>query len=340
MILSEHIDFSSSNIDEDGGIAHDVLICGETSKRGRTYPREVRAKAKSLYEGAKVNLDHHLTRSASVTEGFGRLVNIRDDENGLRGDLEFLISHPFAKRFVEMGNKMPEQIGFSHVVDARASGGRGKEVVEEIHQVFSVDLVRDPATTKGIFESADDPDHLRQSLFDIAQNPIATVANLKESVMLLFEDQAGKSSTSGDSDDKGKTHQEDEKQEGGEFKQVSPDAKDGTALSEVKAVCESAMTLVEELKTLREELVETKRELDISSCMVAHQIDRTRLSEEQLAYLQSRPDRAAMDTYAESLPPMTRSAPPSIRPTAKTQSGDYKTMRESMAKRHRFSVAS
>ena len=50
----------------------------------------------------------------------------------------------------------PENVGFSHNVEARI-GRRGERVVvEAITRVQSVDLVADPATTRGLFESAAD----------------------------------------------------------------------------------------------------------------------------------------------------------------------------------------
>ena len=48
----------------------------------------------------------------------------------------------------------PENVGFSHNVEARTAR-RGEEVVvEAITRVQSVDLVADPATTRGLFEAA------------------------------------------------------------------------------------------------------------------------------------------------------------------------------------------
>ncbi|MGO9597438.1 MAG: hypothetical protein ACLP7Q_05395, partial [Isosphaeraceae bacterium] len=47
-----------------------------------------------------------------------------------------------------------ENVGFSHNVEARTSRRGDRVVVEAILRVQSVDLVADPATTRGLFESA------------------------------------------------------------------------------------------------------------------------------------------------------------------------------------------
>ena len=48
----------------------------------------------------------------------------------------------------------PENVGFSHNVLARTARQGDGVVVEEITKVQSVDLVADPATTRGLFEAA------------------------------------------------------------------------------------------------------------------------------------------------------------------------------------------
>ncbi len=47
----------------------------------------------------------------------------------------------------------PENVGFSHNVEARTVRRGERVVVEAITRVQSVDLVADPATTRGLFES-------------------------------------------------------------------------------------------------------------------------------------------------------------------------------------------
>ena len=46
-------------------------------------------------------------------------------------------------------------MGFSHNVEARTARRGDRVVVEAITRVQSVDLVADPATTRGLFESQD-----------------------------------------------------------------------------------------------------------------------------------------------------------------------------------------
>jgi hypothetical protein len=74
------------------------------------------------------------------------------DAGGLRGDFHFNPKHALAEQLIWDAEHSPENVGFSHNVEARTSRRDGKVVVEEITRVQSVDLVADPATTRGLFE--------------------------------------------------------------------------------------------------------------------------------------------------------------------------------------------
>jgi hypothetical protein len=71
---------------------------------------------------------------------------------GLRADLHFNPKHALAEQLMWDAEHAPENVGFSHNVEARTSHKEGKTIVEEIIRVQSVDLVADPATTRGLFE--------------------------------------------------------------------------------------------------------------------------------------------------------------------------------------------
>src|SRR5690606_17000391 len=85
-----------------------------------------------------------------------RLGAIRDVKfragEGLFADLHYNPKHPLAEQLAWDAEHAPEQVGLSHNVLARTSRDGETTVVEAITRVESVDLVADPATTRGLFE--------------------------------------------------------------------------------------------------------------------------------------------------------------------------------------------
>jgi hypothetical protein len=130
-------------------------ILGFKSRNNRVYTREAIANAAHKYENAKVNLDHNTgTDPRKFSERFGRMVNVRMGPDGLYGDLQYNPKHPLAEAFQWWIKNDPTAIGLSHNATAEVKNtAEGGEIVTEIRDVDSVDLVADPATTKGLFES-------------------------------------------------------------------------------------------------------------------------------------------------------------------------------------------
>ncbi|MGI6420417.1 MAG: hypothetical protein ACOX1P_32710 [Thermoguttaceae bacterium] len=144
-------------IDRRGGIIRGVKILGVASQNGRTYLPEAIERAAPLYEGAKVNVNHAKRGPAGPRDYRDRIGVIRNvaarPGEGLFGDFHFNPRHALAEQLLWDAEHAPQNVGFSHNVLARL-GRRGETVVvEEITKVQSVDLVADPATTAGLFES-------------------------------------------------------------------------------------------------------------------------------------------------------------------------------------------
>ena len=146
-------------VDRNAGIIHGVKILGLVSDNNRKYMPEAVRKAKSLYEGIKVNIDHPAESGdvRSAEDRFGKLINVEYVEGeGLYGDLMFLKSHPMAERICEAAerNDMNDTFGLSH--NAQGDGQEDDDgcfVVNSIVEVRHVDLVADPATTKSLREA-------------------------------------------------------------------------------------------------------------------------------------------------------------------------------------------
>lgn len=147
-------------VDAQEGVIRGVKVLGLESRNGRDYLPEALAEAARLYEDAKVNVNHPKGNPSGPRDyqdriGVIRGVALRTGE-GLFADFHFNPKHALAEQLVWDAEHAPENVGFSHNVEARLGRRDGRVVVEAITRVQSVDLVADPATTRGLFESADE----------------------------------------------------------------------------------------------------------------------------------------------------------------------------------------
>lgn len=149
---------TAGTVDREKRIIHGVKILGLESSNGRRYTEEALRAAVPLYEGAKVKADHPRKpgeqRSVRDTLGWYVGVEFRPGDGLYAREFHYLESHPMSATICEAAERNPGLFGFSHNVQGdTAAGPDGVEVVYEIVEVRSVDLVDDPATTNGLFES-------------------------------------------------------------------------------------------------------------------------------------------------------------------------------------------
>jgi hypothetical protein len=172
-------------VDRDGGVIRGVKLLGLTSSNGRRYTEQALATAVPLYEGAKVNVNHakggvHAPRDYEDRIGVVRGVQFRSNQ-GLFADLHFNPKHALADQLAWDAEHASENVGLSHSVLARTRNEQQTLVVEAIARVVSVDLVADPATTRGLFEQ-----HAASDLSDLsldrlhAQRPDLVEAIIRE----------------------------------------------------------------------------------------------------------------------------------------------------------------
>lgn len=158
LTIVESRPFAGSKVDRAAGTISDVLICGTTSQNGSDYPWGTKLGADSVkaYEGRPVNVDHARGKETAVSSRIGWFSNVHAGPDGRpRGVFNVLKSHPLAESVFEAAERNPTLYGFSHVADCDLRpGSNGRKTVESIHKVYSIDLVADAATTKSIFESA------------------------------------------------------------------------------------------------------------------------------------------------------------------------------------------
>ena len=158
--LQEFVDARDTRMQVDRGqsVIRGVKILGLRSRNGRVYLPTALIAAAQLYEGAKVNVNHpkghpHSPRDYQDRIGTLRGVAIREGE-GLFGDLHLNPAHALAEQLLWDAQHAPGNVGLSHNVQAQTVTRGGATVVEAILKVQGVDLVADPATTRGLFEQA------------------------------------------------------------------------------------------------------------------------------------------------------------------------------------------
>lgn len=152
------ITFSDTpQVDREAGVIRGVKILGRTSRNHRVYSDAALNQAAYLYEGLAVNLDHPAPSQAgagrAVAEGFGWLTSVGVREAGVFGDLHYLRSHPQAEMIAEAAERNPRRFGLSHNAVGQVRHREGQVIVEAIDKVHSVDIVQNPATSSGLFES-------------------------------------------------------------------------------------------------------------------------------------------------------------------------------------------
>lgn len=151
-------------VDRERGIIEGVKLLGASSANGNDYSEQVITEdAPRLYEGVKVFINHpyHPTtgkpdpgRPRDLRDVFGKVEQVQGKTgDGVFGNLHFNPTHEMAESVAWFAENMPGVLGFSH--NARGAGKKvaGRFKVESLVDARSVDLVADPATTKGLFES-------------------------------------------------------------------------------------------------------------------------------------------------------------------------------------------
>lgn len=140
----------------DDGMVRNVALCGKVSKNGYQFSETAwgdAARAKSLYEGRPVFIDHPQDRNRALSRSSrdlaGSVRNVVMREGRPYGDVEVLPTDS-GRLFSQLAKSRPPNVGMSHVATYRFDNNR--KVVESIDSVVSVDVVVFPATTRSFSE--------------------------------------------------------------------------------------------------------------------------------------------------------------------------------------------
>lgn len=144
---------AAAKVDREAGVIRGALLCGTESANRRRYPWKNGLTCNTaIYENRVVNIDHGT--ESTVPRRIGWTSNITEDDQGRpRGDVHILTTHPYGPAVLEAAEKNPSLFGLSHVAVCRTRMDGGTEIVEEIKEVESVDIVGNAATTQSFYES-------------------------------------------------------------------------------------------------------------------------------------------------------------------------------------------
>lgn len=155
--LDEHFRTSplkDATIDKDNLIIRGVKMLGPVSTNGRTYPIETQQAAVSILEGVKAFLDHPTEEDRNeprrVRDLIGQHLNVRVEGDSTFSDLHLVNTALVMEVVLPIAESNASLMGNSIMAQGKMNE---KNVVTEITSVRSVDLVAEPATTKGLFES-------------------------------------------------------------------------------------------------------------------------------------------------------------------------------------------
>jgi len=145
-----------TTIDREAGVIRGVKVLGLQSKNKRRYLKEAAEAAIPKYEGRKIYVDHINVKEGTerkTRERWGKLSNVTANTTGeLYGDLHYLKTHPMTEQILEAAERFND-FGLSHDAGGRTRKENGEDVIHEIAEVYSVDVVQEPATNRNLFES-------------------------------------------------------------------------------------------------------------------------------------------------------------------------------------------
>jgi len=131
-----------SLISEGPALGHGVMIDAKTIQ-------QVKAAAEQYSGGLKVKLDH----SGGAGDIIGYVDALRIDGKKLLGDLHLLENSPHRGYVLEIAEKIPDTFGLSIAFSGPVEiSGDKKTMLQRCSEIYSVDLVSEPAANEGLFQ--------------------------------------------------------------------------------------------------------------------------------------------------------------------------------------------
>ena len=145
----------------EGDVIQNVALLGAVSSNNRVYTKQAMKDAARLYNGASVFMNHPTEQELQERGGVrdvmdlgGQVLRARVAGGQVRGDIHVLNREPTKSLLLSIAEQMPGIAGMSHRARGTIEVGEdGQETVTSIDRVFAVELVAEPATVAGLFES-------------------------------------------------------------------------------------------------------------------------------------------------------------------------------------------
>ncbi|MBS3741525.1 MAG: hypothetical protein KGY74_05340 [Candidatus Cloacimonetes bacterium] len=181
-------DISEATVDVDKNTIKNVVILSEKSKNGRIYTKECQASAvaNGKFEGMQSFFNHSKDGSRDVRDLIGKYVNVKFDEQSSKtvGDLRLIPDTQETKKMLSIAEEMPDLLGNS--ISARGKYYRedDMDVVTEIVDAYSGDIVSRPATTKGLFEDEENNNNRKKETeMEIKDLTVELIREQKPSIL-------------------------------------------------------------------------------------------------------------------------------------------------------------
>ena len=188
-------EFLEATFDKENIKINGVVLLNTQSSNNREYTRECMMGAVKLFEGVKAYVNHPSTEETKtgrrdVRNLAGKYINARFSEGKIRADFIGLPNEN-GKLYLDIAKTMPDIAGNSQHAEGKFRISGGKQIVESLERVRSVDLVAEPAATAGMFES-------NISKEKVMEYKDITIATLKENRSDLYSQVLSEGSASRD----------------------------------------------------------------------------------------------------------------------------------------------
>jgi hypothetical protein len=182
------IERMGGRVDREAGVIRGVKLLGRKSRNGRTYSERALRNGVALYAGRKVFVDHPRQSEANEDRRFrdwvGVIENPKFAGDGIYGDIRLRKQSEHFEALIEAATEFNGFFGLSHVADGDSRYQGSEEIVESIAEVYSVDIVTEPATAAGLFEG---DGHLPELSDPVSAFDVAPVPQCRRSVECIAE---------------------------------------------------------------------------------------------------------------------------------------------------------
>jgi len=174
---------AAGSVDAASGTIRGVSLITEGPALGhgvqvdRTTLEQVKIAAEQYEGGLKVKLDHN----SGAGDIVGFIDNLRIDGAKLLGDLHLLQNSPHRAYILEIAEKIPDTFGLSIAFSGPSEMSADKKtVLQRCSEIYSVDIVSEPAANPSAVPTPGSPDNKRLVILDRRQRLLRVLENGKE----------------------------------------------------------------------------------------------------------------------------------------------------------------